>query len=246
MIIAPITGVDLQCISDLRPDGWNDPVPFFKFYLDNSFCHPIKVISDNRIVGIGSGNSFGNTAWLAHIIVIPEFRRKGIGSLIVNYLCNYLKKNGVVTISLIATELGFPVYQKAGFVEQTEYVSFGRAEALTNHISKEILNFSNQDVDELIYLDQKISGEARSVLIKEKLLNSYVFKRNNRILGFYLPELGEGLIIADDIEAGIELMKLRYQKLTKGALPVDNLAGIKFFIDNGFKETKRAKRMISG
>lgn len=246
MIIEKIIENDIQYISEFQPDGWPDIIPVFKFYIKNSFCHPIKAMINNKIVGVGSGISFGKTAWLAHIIVNPEFRKKGIGTLIVNYLCNFLKENGVFTISLIATELGFPVYQKTGFIEQTEYIFFDRVEVLKNHISKSINYFSSQDVEDIFFLDKKISGEDRSIIIKEKLQNSFLYKKKNKILGYYLPDLGEGLIIADDIEAGIELMKLRYMKLNKGALPIDNKDGIQFLKDNGFKETKRAKRMIFG
>ncbi len=71
----------------------------------------------------------GNTAWLAHIIVDPEYRKRGIGSLIVCQLLDFLKNSGCETVSLIATELGYSVYKKAGFVEQTEYAFFEREES---------------------------------------------------------------------------------------------------------------------
>lgn len=71
-------------------------------------------------------------------------------------------------------------------------------------------------------------------------------KKNGKISGYYLPELGEGLIVADNREAGIELMKLKYSISNKGTLPVENREGIAFLKENGFVETRRAKRMILG
>ncbi|MBP7735548.1 MAG: GNAT family N-acetyltransferase [Spirochaetes bacterium] len=246
MIFEKITSTDIQFIKEFQLEGWPEIIPVFKFYINKSFCYPIKVISENRIVGIGSGISFGNTAWLAHIIVKEEFRNNGIGAEIVKYLCNFLKQNGVVSISLISTDLGFPIYKKVGFVEQTEYAFYRNDGVLENKISKNISYFSNPDIDDIILLDKRIAGEDRSVLLKEKLSDSYVYKKNNKLSGFFLPELGEGLIVADDAEAGIELMKLRYTKVNRGALPINNSDGIQYLKNNGFKEVIRAKRMIYG
>ena len=85
---------------------------------------PVKISIENKIIGIGTGIVFGNTAWLAHIIVNPEFRRRGIGRKIVIELLNIIKNTGCETVSLIATELGCPIYEKAGFIEQTKYAFF--------------------------------------------------------------------------------------------------------------------------
>ena len=245
-VVKDITADDIRYIGELQPEGWSAIIPVFEWYVSHDFCHPVKVVTGNGIMGIGAGISYGNTAWLAHIIVKTEFRNKGLGSEIVGYLCNYLKENGVVSISLIATELGFPVYKKAGFVEQTEYIFYRRDNALENEISKNITRFSDRDVDDMLLLDRSISGENRSLLLHKNLSNAYIYRKKGRLSGYYLPGLGEGLIIADDAEAGIELMKLRYLKTNNGVLPVDNSEGMQFLKDNGFKEFRRAKRMICG
>ena len=48
-----------------------------------------------KIIGIGTGIVFGNTAWIAHIIVNPEFRRRGIGRKIVIKLLNIIFSKGM-------------------------------------------------------------------------------------------------------------------------------------------------------
>jgi GNAT superfamily N-acetyltransferase len=207
----------------------------------------VKVIIKSRIVGIGSGISLGKTAWLAHIIVDPEFRKRGIGSFIVEQLLDSLKKSGCETVSLIATELGYPIYRKAGFVEQTEYVFFGREEPLKDYCRPEnIVQLANTNIDDLLNLDKEISGEDRKRLLTDNLEGCHVYQSNGKNIGYYLPELGEGLIIADNMEAGIELMRFKYAASDKGVLPVENREGIAFFKENGFVETRKAKRMILG
>lgn len=246
MIIEKISINDIKDLHELQPEGWPDILPSFQLYVNSLFCHPVKIVISSKTVGIGASMSFGETSWLAHIIVDPEFRNKGIGTFIVNHLCAYLKGNGVISISLLATDLGFPLYKKAGFIEQTEYLFYERKGPIRNEISKNIVSFSDDDREEIIGLDRKISGESRANILRNKMRNSYIYKSNNKILGYYLPELGEGFIIAEDSEAGIELMKVRFLKQNKGILPVDNSDGIKFIQNEGFSEVRRAKRMILG
>ena len=106
----------------LQPEGWTDIVPDFKFYIKNIFCNPIKIIQDDIIVGIGSRILFKDTGWLGHIIVDEGYQNKGIGTYIVEYLRDYLSREGACTISLIATKSGSQVYGKLGFSKETEYL----------------------------------------------------------------------------------------------------------------------------
>jgi len=66
------------------------------------------------------------------------------------------------------------------------------------------------------------------------------------MLGYYFPQPGEGLIVADTIEAGIALMKFKYSNVDKAVLPADNFAGIDFLKKNGFVEKSRCFRMARG
>jgi GNAT superfamily N-acetyltransferase len=247
MIFEPIIENDIHHLRELQPDGWPDVIPIFEYYIDSPFCRPIKVVIENKIVGIGTAILLNNSAWLAHIIVNPDFRKKGIGSSIVHYLLGYLKNIGIETISLIATDSGYPVYKNAGFKEQTEYVFFEREEPLKDYFrSKNVVQYTSTNAEDIFSLDKIVTGEDRRTLLNDKLENSYVYQKNGKLMGFYLPGLGDGLIIADNEEAGIELMRLRYSIINKGVLPIDNIEGIRFLKENGFLETKRAKRMILG
>lgn len=247
MVLESIVERDIQSLRKLQPDGWADIIPIFEYYIKMPFCKPVKVMLENRIVGVGSGISLGNTAWLAHIIVDPGFRKRGIGGFIVVQLLNCLKNSGCETVSLIATELGYPVYKKAGFVEQTEYVFFEREEPLKDYYrSENIVRLIDTKTEDIFYLDKKISGEDRSKLLIHRLENCYVYQRKGKIIGFYLPDIGEGLIVADDIKAGIELMKFKYSASNKGVLPLENIEGNVFLKENGFVESKKAIRMIIG
>ncbi len=69
---------------------------------------------------------------------------------------------------------------------------------------------------------------------------------NDQVEGFYLPHLGDGLIIATTTLAGQELMKLRLYSEDFAYFPKDNTTAINFMLDNNFKLVSSQKRMRLG
>jgi hypothetical protein len=66
-------------------------------------------------------------------------------------------------------------------------------------------------------------------------------------LGYCIPTLKEGPIIAVDKVAGLELMKVKYRTSEKAVIPVENISALEFLLANGFKPTEtRGTRMILG
>ncbi len=238
---------DITQLAELQPEGWNDIIPNFNYYVNSSFCYTIKAVLNKKLVGIGATIIHQDVAWLAHIIVLPQYRNKGIGQAITQSLMDSLVSKKCETIYLIATELGAPVYEKIGFQTETEYIFFENSK---NENSGEISNnisFLTSDLhNQVAHIDKHVSGENRMVHLEEHLHEAYVYTKNKVVEGYYLPSFGEGLIIANSSLAGIELMKLRMNAHNNVAFPVDNLAATSFMNQNSYKPTKKAKRMRFG
>lgn len=239
---------DLDKIRDLQPEGWPDIIPDFEFYLRSSFCHPVKATLHGKIVGTGAFIIHDKTSWIAHIIVHPNYRKQGIGRQIVDYLLEKFFHQPIETCSLLATELGKPVYIKAGFRDVTEYSFFKRETGGNGYpVSEKIHSCKKEHHDAIFALDRMISGENRKNLLVDYLDNAMVYIENNQVLGYYMPELKEGLIIADTTVAGLELMKVKYSDIHKAVLPSDNTEGINFLKQNGFVKIERVgTRMVLG
>jgi hypothetical protein len=240
--------LEIDQIRNLQPDGWPDITDSFRFYADNDFCFPVKMSIGDKIVGIGNSIIFEKTAWLSHIIVNIEHRSLGIGFKIVEYLLNDIITKGIETTLLIATDLGEPVYKKAGFHKVSDYLYFSRENAMSKEsFSDKITPYSDGLYTDIIKLDTSISGEGREKLLNKYLHESFVYIDNKEVKGFYLPHLGEGPIYAQTIEAGIELMKVKYSSIDKAVLPSENHFGIEFLRQRGFVESDtKGKRMILG
>ena len=113
-------------------------------------------------------------------------------------------------------------------------------------MSPEISAFEKTHEGALFELDRFVSGEDRKKLLREHLNNTLVFIENNLLKGFYMPALGEGLIIADSPAAGLALMKLRTASTKKFCIPMLNENALNFLSQNGYTEYRRASRMILG
>lgn len=247
MKIQKFQGEDVNFLETFQPPGWQDIVPIFKTYTESAFCFPIKLIADNQIVGIGSTIIHGDVAWLAHIIVAPEYRKQGFGQLITQHLIDSLQSTKCETIYLIATDLGAPVYQKVGFETETEYLFYETPHNVPNwEISNDLQRINMVYYNQIARLDREVSGENRFFEIESFLEDGYVYLRDETVQGYFLPGLGDGLIIANSGTAGIELMKCRLASKKTAAFPQDNNRAKDFVLNNNFNEIMKVKRMRLG
>ena len=247
MNIERILPEDLSNLSDLQPDGWDDIRPHFEFYVRSPFCDPVKIIFEGKLAGVGTSICHKNTAWLAHIIVNKNYRNKGFGYSITKALVDRLTAKGFGTVYLYATELGYPVYLKAGFTVETEYHHFtGECSGMDSPDSSAITSYKKKYLDEILKLDRKVSGEYRVQILKEHLNSAKIYLFKEKVRGVYFPTLRDGLIIASVPEAGIELMKLRIKSRDIADFPVENTTAREFLCENKYSLIKTSKRMILG
>lgn len=241
--ISPLTQNDLASVGLLQPEGWGDIMPHIEFYLRSSFCYPIKITTDNKLSGIGAAIVLGDTAWLAHIIVHPEKRNKGLGRIITNALLDSV--GSCSTVFLIATKLGEPLYQKVGFEIEMEYI-FLKELNFTLPVETITTRFNKKYEHDLMALDAKVSGEDRRTIIMPHIEHAHLTVENGIVTGYYLPSLGEGLIVASTENAGLTLLSKRLILERRVVLPAAQEEVITFLKNHGAKEFLRGTRMRIG
>jgi GNAT superfamily N-acetyltransferase len=247
MNILPLSPHDVPVLAALQPAGWPDILPALEFYTQSSFCFPLKAVVDNRIAGIGTGIVHGDTGWLGHIIVHPGYRNQGVGGAVTQAVMTTLQAKGCTTLYLVATDLGAPVYAKAGFETEAQYLFFKDIAPADDRYANEYTTpFCVEHKRHLAELDRLVSGEDRMVQLERCLEGCQVYQRGNAPEGFYLPALGEGLIVAATPAAGTALMKLRLATHSQAAFPEDNVVASRMLYDQGYKEFRTAKRMRLG
>lgn len=95
------------------------PVEHARKALQNGLIN-VSAIYNGELVGMGRLVGDGAMYWyLQEIIILPQFQRKGIGTMIVNYLVNYARENSTTgkftTIGGVSAKGKEPFYEKIGF-----------------------------------------------------------------------------------------------------------------------------------
>jgi GNAT superfamily N-acetyltransferase len=110
---------------------------FAKATADES-CISFMAMCNGEVAGIGSvqfreqpgnfKNPSGKWGYIMNMYTVPEFRRRGISTKILELLLKEGRNKGVTAFELHATRAGEPVYQKNGFEVHKEptYRKFSR------------------------------------------------------------------------------------------------------------------------
>ena len=158
------------------------------------------------------------------------------------------KESYCKSMLLVASKDGERIYQKLGF-KVSSYYEFYKNKSVSNFkISEKVSKTSPSDYPNINKLDKKISGEERSDFLKIHFNNSFVFRNiSDNVEGFYLPDCGRGLVIAENNKAGIELLKLRSnENKFNNVIREQNKSAKSFLLENGFELYNKAPRMYFG
>lgn len=212
--LLPLYKEDLPQLISLQPPAWNDIRNVFNAHTGRPYFYGLKALLNGQLVGVGEVIYCGDSAWLGNIIVHQEYRKMGFGSRITEHLVLKAKEAGKYNLYLLATEMGASLYAQLGFETQGSY-NFYRYTSSEQHIerTRSIIHVSQKHLTEITLLDRKATGEDRSAILKYFLEDAKVtLDQNHRITGFYLPHLGDGLIIAEELEAGLDLLRYRFRR----------------------------------
>ena len=131
---------DIEILMDIRLEmlrvvnGLEENTSFDKVLVESSreyFLNgdqtPVFAMEGDKIAGCATlsymnlmptfDHPTGKRAHLMNVYTRKEFRRRGVGSLMVKFLIEEAKSRGVTEISLDATEMGHPLYKSLGFNE---------------------------------------------------------------------------------------------------------------------------------
>jgi len=247
MKIEYIKNNEINLIQNFQQKGWEDIYTDYQFYINSSFCHPLKLTENGKIIAIGSIIIHEDVAWLAHIITLQDYRRNGFGTIMTKKLIEISEENNCSTIYLIASNLGKKLYETLGFNKETKYIFFKKKEFKPQfELSNNIIPYEKQFKNQIFKLDKEISSESRSKHLEKFLKDCFVYHEKDVVEGFYLPSFGEGLILANTPSIGNELLKIHLNTNDKVVLPENNIFSIKFLKRNGFYQNLTGTRMSLG
>lgn len=103
---------------------------YYKCNLENEEHIAYLVFDEEKFVGAGGVSLFqvmptyhnptGKKAYIMNMYTAPEYRRQGIAYKTLDLLVAEAKRKGISAISLEATDLGRPLYEKYGFKKSND------------------------------------------------------------------------------------------------------------------------------
>lgn len=103
---------------------------YYKEALTNANHVAYLVFDGEEFVGAGGVSFFqvmptyhnptGRKAYIMNMYTKPEYRRRGIAFKVLGMLVAEAKRRGITAISLEATDMGRPLYERYGFVKMND------------------------------------------------------------------------------------------------------------------------------
>ena len=254
-----MTSDDLSAAMGLKEKaGWNQTEADWRRFLDMEPTGSFVAEWDGRPVGTTVTCILGPVAWIAMVLVDPEFRGRGFGKALMTHALDFLDGQNVPSIRLDATALGKPLYEKLGFI--VEY-GLTRFEGIPQAVARPpgIVNDAGpQDWPMLFQMDREITGADRTKLLSRIFAAQpetiRVVRSAESIVGFQAarpgtrawqigPCLGRhgvgGILLADALNrfAGTRIFV---------DIPVQNQAGVTLAKRSGLTVQRHLIRMCRG
>lgn len=249
-LIKPLEKVDLPILPDFQPPKWNDISLVFQTHIEQPYFYAVVATLNEKPVCIGELILTGDNAWIGNIISKPNYRKQGFGSAVSQHLLELAKKLNAKSIYLLATPEGKPLYEKLAFTSKGKYL-FYKKTAEINSVSPDqdaaIVPYNAYFLKQIFTLDRQASGEDRSRILENFTSNCFVYlnpDKENDLLGFYMPDLGDGLLIASTHQAAVAL--LHFRNRPQVVLPEDNKAGNELLRCWQFEMYRTATLMVNG
>ena len=129
LTIEKMTSVHIEELARLESECFSSPwsEDGLKSELDNNFARFYVAFLNGKIAGyIGSHNVLGEV-YITNVAVFPEFRRKGVGKALVEFLVNEMKAENAEFVTLEvrkSNQNAISLYEKCGFQKVGERRNF--------------------------------------------------------------------------------------------------------------------------
>jgi ribosomal protein S18 acetylase RimI-like enzyme len=168
-------------------DTRNDIKRMFNYEPYGCFIAEIK----SKPVGHVFSISYGRVGWIGLLIVKPEYRRRGIGTLLTKRAANYLLSRKVKTIRLEAVSAIADSYRKLGFVDEYDSSRFVGASRKITSLSSYCVNcLKKEEITQLAKFDAEYFGANRSRVLNRLYQDNprfcFVSRKGSKIAGYIM------------------------------------------------------------
>jgi hypothetical protein len=234
MSISRCTFKDLPALDALYPAMRARMMARLRWHICTPYAVAIKHAGPSGTVnGLGMAIVHQGTGWLGNCIALPGTGRSIAEAELQEALLAELRDHGCSTVSTVVEEDRVSAWTRMGFVTESRYLCYAGG-SCEDPTLDEVELYEPQHILGVLHLDRKASGEDRRPLVGEHLYVGRIYTEKGRVRGFYLPLLGDGLIIADRPDVGKELLRWHLPHVREIWLPEANAAARAFLEQRGY------------
>jgi GNAT superfamily N-acetyltransferase len=143
--------------------GWNQTEQDWELFLSANPQGCFVAEMDGGVVGTVATIIYENRfAWIGMVLVDPEFRKRGIGSALLQQAIEHLDSRGIACMRLDATPQGKPVYLKLGFLSEYEIERWNLKRSV-KHIEP---GRASGQLEDVLKLDREVFGADRTAVLR--------------------------------------------------------------------------------
>lgn len=241
--------------------GWNQTEADWRMILELSTGGSFVANYRDQAAGTVTTVTYeGRFSWIGMLLVAPNFRRRGVGSRLLQAAIDYARPLGAVRLD--ATPAGKRLYERFGFQPEYEiHRLLRRGDLPAPRSSLPVSRVSRDMLPELTGFDAPHFGAARPAVL-DKLLQraphyALVVRTGSRLVGFCLGRPGAhydqvGPIVADPTADPVEIARgLVCQAMTAARdvildVPAYQTAWLDVLQSLGFTVQRSFTRMVLG
>jgi len=256
--IRQLTAADVPfALEQTRREGWSSAAHWFAALIEHDPALCVVAEDGAAPVGMITATRFGRSAWIGNLIVVPEQRRTGLGTRLMERTMDALAALGVRTIRLEADPPGVNIYRRLGFADEFDSLRFRRTGAVAT-LRSHAVELGAEHVADLLRFDREPFGDDRGRLLgvmRRHAKGAWICVDTDGIRGYAMAvETTGGLHIgpwvAADEGAAADLLgaclALQRGRDVRVGLPAGNDAGCALLRAMGFLPTEPSLRMVWG
>ena len=257
------TETDVPVIASLRDSvGWAIHEWALRAVLRPPDARCLVVTDDlDRIVGVGSGISYGELGFVGNMVVVEDHRRRGVGAAVLEAIVDFLsRERGCTRLELNATDEGRPLYELHGFesIGMSTFARIGRDVSLAQDPSVAVRRAGGDDLDGIATYDQpRFGGDRRSLLelmLADAACQFVVAEREGAVAGYAGLQLDGpriGPMVADGPSVAEAMLREAFEVMPEVDelrlnLPPENREGVDWLRGLGVEVEPWDGRMARG
>lgn len=176
--------------------NWNMAAEDFAYMASLEPNGSFLLLEEQKPIGIATCISYGKIGWFGNLIVDPESRKKGAGSMLVNHAVDYLHAKGVETVGLYAYPHLKEFYGKIGFKTDVDFTLL-KADNIAPFEPSGAHRIEEENLPRIATFDSLFFGSDRTQLIKSIVLEEgnagYYASDRGHVIGFAAATIYESM-----------------------------------------------------